>query len=70
MVSPVAADPAKLRPNDPCWCGSGQKYKRCHRVATDGSARAGCARCALSRPTSPARPTPPTASRACVETIP
>jgi methionyl aminopeptidase len=19
------------RPNEPCWCGSGQKYKRCHR---------------------------------------
>lgn len=19
-----------LRPNDPCWCGSGRKYKRCH----------------------------------------
>jgi methionyl aminopeptidase len=19
------------RPNDPCWCGSGQKYKKCHR---------------------------------------
>ncbi|MCP5025069.1 MAG: type I methionyl aminopeptidase [Actinomycetia bacterium] len=22
----------KLKPNDPCWCGSGQKLKRCHRV--------------------------------------
>ncbi len=21
----------KLRSNDPCWCGSGRKYKRCHR---------------------------------------
>ena len=20
-----------LKANDPCWCGSGQKYKRCHR---------------------------------------
>ena len=20
----------KLRRNDPCWCGSGKKYKRCH----------------------------------------
>jgi uncharacterized protein YecA (UPF0149 family) len=19
-----------LRRNDPCWCGSGKKYKRCH----------------------------------------
>jgi preprotein translocase subunit SecA len=27
-----AANPAgtKLGRNDPCWCGSGQKYKRCH----------------------------------------
>src|SRR4051812_2572465 len=22
-----------LAANDPCWCGSGRKYKRCHRVA-------------------------------------
>ncbi|HLG66436.1 MAG TPA: type I methionyl aminopeptidase [Acidimicrobiales bacterium] len=21
--------------NDPCWCGSGRKYKRCHRVARE-----------------------------------
>jgi preprotein translocase subunit SecA len=21
---------AKLGRNDPCWCGSGQKFKRCH----------------------------------------
>ncbi|MDB5581979.1 MAG: preprotein translocase subunit SecA [Bradyrhizobium sp.] len=20
------------RPNDPCWCGSGKKYKKCHRA--------------------------------------
>ncbi|MCI0344377.1 MAG: SEC-C domain-containing protein [Chloroflexi bacterium] len=20
----------KIGRNDPCWCGSGQKYKRCH----------------------------------------
>ena len=20
-----------LKANDPCWCGSGRKYKRCHR---------------------------------------
>jgi preprotein translocase subunit SecA len=25
------ADPgAKLGRNDPCWCGSGMKYKKCH----------------------------------------
>ena len=41
-VSPEAgADPwtgedatlAKPKPNEPCWCGSGKKYKKCHRVA-------------------------------------
>ena len=21
-----------LRANDDCWCGSGKKYKRCHRA--------------------------------------
>jgi uncharacterized protein YecA (UPF0149 family) len=24
----VAKD--KIGRNDPCWCGSGRKYKRCH----------------------------------------
>ncbi|HEX9546347.1 MAG TPA: SEC-C metal-binding domain-containing protein, partial [Acidimicrobiales bacterium] len=24
-----------LKSNDPCWCGSGRKYKRCHK-ATQG----------------------------------
>ena len=23
----------KLGRNDPCWCGSGKKYKRCHYKA-------------------------------------
>ena len=23
----------KLGRNDPCWCGSGKKYKRCHMEA-------------------------------------
>jgi methionyl aminopeptidase len=26
---------APLQANDPCWCGSGRKYKRCHKV-TEG----------------------------------
>jgi methionyl aminopeptidase len=29
-ATPVA--PRLLRSNDPCWCGSGRKYKRCHRA--------------------------------------
>jgi methionyl aminopeptidase len=24
-----------LKANDPCWCGSGKKFKRCHKVAND-----------------------------------
>ena len=24
-----------LKANDPCWCGSGKKFKRCHKSATD-----------------------------------
>ena len=35
MTSPVDAPPAPLQANDPCWCGSGRKYKRCHRT-TEG----------------------------------
>jgi methionyl aminopeptidase len=37
MTAPRQAtvDPAKLRPNDPCWCGSGRKFKRCHRASTE-----------------------------------
>src|SRR5262249_12553405 len=26
----AAAPNAKIGRNDPCWCGSGKKYKRCH----------------------------------------
>ena len=29
-TSARAPSGAKLGRNDPCWCGSGQKYKRCH----------------------------------------
>ncbi|MBC2732443.1 SEC-C metal-binding domain-containing protein [Thiobacillus sp.] len=25
-----ARKPKRPRPNEPCWCGSGVKYKRCH----------------------------------------
>jgi preprotein translocase subunit SecA len=24
------ANPNRLGRNDPCWCGSGKKYKKCH----------------------------------------
>ena len=30
-AAPVQGDPnAKVGRNDPCWCGSGKKYKKCH----------------------------------------
>ncbi len=28
-------DQTKLKANDPCWCGSGKKFKRCHKDATN-----------------------------------
>ena len=32
MIEPVRSE--KLGRNDPCWCGSGRKYKKCH-LASD-----------------------------------
>jgi preprotein translocase subunit SecA len=26
----TSADKSKIGRNDPCWCGSGKKYKSCH----------------------------------------
>jgi methionyl aminopeptidase len=31
----IAVAEKKLGPNEPCWCGSGRKYKRCHRETRD-----------------------------------
>src|SRR5436190_11447554 len=30
-MTSTAAPALPLQANDPCWCGSGRKYKRCHR---------------------------------------
>ncbi|HVM65057.1 MAG TPA: type I methionyl aminopeptidase [Acidimicrobiales bacterium] len=30
--------------NDPCWCGSGRKYKRCHKAQDAGGVAAGATR--------------------------
>jgi preprotein translocase subunit SecA len=27
---PIRRDKPKVGRNDPCWCGSGKKYKNCH----------------------------------------
>jgi uncharacterized protein YecA (UPF0149 family) len=29
-VTTVKRDEPKIGRNDPCWCGSGKKYKKCH----------------------------------------
>ena len=36
-----APAPAKRDRNDPCWCGSGKKYKKCHLDADAASPRGG-----------------------------
>ena len=30
-----------IKSNDPCWCGSGRKYKRCHQAAGAGASGQG-----------------------------
>ncbi len=30
VTAPIRNDGPKLGRNDPCWCGSGKKYKKCH----------------------------------------
>jgi methionyl aminopeptidase len=42
--------------NDPCWCGSGRKFKRCHKASTD-HIRPG--RVSPTRPVPPEIPRPP-----------
>jgi methionyl aminopeptidase len=32
-ASRASAAGAGLKSNDPCWCGSGRKYKRCHKAS-------------------------------------
>jgi preprotein translocase subunit SecA len=34
-VQPVRRDSPKIGRNDPCPCGSGQKFKKCHGAALD-----------------------------------
>ena len=29
-ASPAAREQRKIGRNDPCWCGSGKKFKKCH----------------------------------------
>ena len=39
----------QLGRNEPCWCGSGEKYKRCH-LATDERKRASARSAGTSAP--------------------
>jgi methionyl aminopeptidase len=39
-VTAPTASPVALKSNDPCWCGSGRKYKRCHKTG-EGRIRPG-----------------------------
>ena len=32
---------SKIGRNDPCWCGSGKKYKKCHMASDLRAAREG-----------------------------
>ncbi|MDD9937416.1 MAG: SEC-C metal-binding domain-containing protein, partial [Myxococcales bacterium] len=36
----VKRDKPKLGRNDPCWCGSGKKYKSCHLRSDEAQASA------------------------------
>ncbi len=39
--APVRRERPKIGRNDPCWCGSGKKYKKCHMNADQSDARPG-----------------------------
>ena len=45
-----------LKANDPCWCGSGRKFKRCHKASTERIRRG---RVSPTRPVPPEIPRPP-----------
>lgn len=38
VITPIVA-PVRPGRNDPCWCGSGKKYKKCHLAADEASER-------------------------------
>jgi uncharacterized protein YecA (UPF0149 family) len=33
-VAPIVHRAPRLGRNDPCWCGSGKKFKKCHGAAS------------------------------------
>jgi hypothetical protein len=34
-AEPYRREAPKVGRNDPCWCGSGKKFKKCHGTQTD-----------------------------------
>jgi hypothetical protein len=50
IIAPIVA-PVRPGRNDPCWCGSGKKYKKCHLAADEEADR--------SERTGPAEPPAP-----------
>ncbi len=63
-----AAQPARAAKtpgrNDPCWCGSGKKYKHCHLRADQGLAPASAIASSENRPAQPPASAPVSAGRA------
>ncbi len=51
---------SRTRPgrNDPCWCGSGQKYKKCHLASDEAGVPASAAARPGRRPLAPGKITP------------
>jgi methionyl aminopeptidase len=61
MIEESTARPSALPgPNRPCWCGSGRKYKKCHRDIDAAASRAHAVafRPVLPAAVSPRRPVP------------
>ncbi|MFO0685422.1 MAG: preprotein translocase subunit SecA [Sandaracinus sp.] len=46
-VETVKRDKPKVGRNDPCWCGSGKKYKNCHMKTDGAGGEAGAAAAAV-----------------------
>jgi hypothetical protein len=40
-IETVRRDRPKVGRNDPCWCGSGKKYKQCHLREDQAAEQAG-----------------------------
>ena len=56
-VTDVSTRHGVLKANDPCWCGSGKKFKRCHKAASANVRPGRSAPPGPCRPRSRGRPT-------------